>query len=589
MSDTTVGLTWKLRAQGAGDVKGQIGQVTGAVKGARAEASRAPAMGGWKNGFATANAGASKLWGTLTKMSGMIGLGAGVMGIASSAKSFLALDQEMIALQTQLALTDAETTKLADNFRKMATEIGKPAEEIAGLADTMNDLGVTWSRAVESASKVSLFATGIGVKDIQAVGEAFAGLEAIGGGTMGIDKQLALLREMQRLSGLKEEDFFGAASKAARPMSVVGKLQGETGIKQLGAIIATLGKTYAAQPRKIQSGLDQLLDVFEKAASDPEFRRSMQHLGINFKDAGTMFESTLNVLAKTPRALDAVEGLPDEFKSILGGAVKNVAAFRDSMGGMVGNTDALAADLERARNSSTAELGKATEALKQALIPIVEVLFKALAGLANFITEKFPEIAAMGMKDNPLSPMLGPGSEEYGKNLDEAQRKSQFVDALEKAGWTEIAANARALMAQSIDQGEGLIPYDVLRRSAGNIGGSEQARLFREQMTEQAGAFVPEMPESRGPATTADQLPSGRPGAGSSSVDVNAAMAAFRAMMAPSPGYPDSETARGRQEINIRLEATVTSDGISATATANQDARSGEAPPIVRVRPGRTV
>ena len=197
-NDTTVGLTWRLRAEGSRAVQSDIQRLTGSVRGARQEASRAPAMGGWRSSFTAANTEARGLWSTLTKIGGWAGIGAGALGIQASVQSFLSLDQALVALRTQLGPVEGDTTKLGNAFRALAKEVGKPAAEIAGLADGIADLDVAWKRAMEAAPKVSLLAGAIGVEDVQGVGRAFAGLEKITKGGLGVDKQLALLREMQR-------------------------------------------------------------------------------------------------------------------------------------------------------------------------------------------------------------------------------------------------------------------------------------------------------------------------------------------------------------------------------------------------------
>jgi hypothetical protein len=435
MADTEVGLVWKLSAQGTQAVRNAIKVVGDEVKvvaslrerearalgghnqravssiqelaartrGVRQElprvatASRAAENALMRAGVTGSSAfsglkqQARSLWSTLSGFAGMAGLGVGLFGFEAVRRDAIALSDVIRGIQTGTGKTDAEAAKLSARFRGMALDVGKPAAEIADLADTIGDISGMFDRAATAAPKLELLAGAFNVKDVGAMGEAFAGIEKITGGKLSVDKQLAMLKEMAALTPMKEEDWAAATAKAAGPLATSGGLQGEGGVRALGGIVAVLGKTYSQQPRKIQGGIDQLLDVFQKQLTDSELATTLLRLGVDTKDAGTMFESFLGVLKKTPNALADVEGIPDELKQILGGAVVNLETFKKATAGITGDVPGLLRTLADRMKDPAVAFGRATEALKQALTPLVARLASWIAGnqgkiaaLANF-------------------------------------------------------------------------------------------------------------------------------------------------------------------------------------------------------------
>lgn len=384
-NDTEVGLIWRLRSQGTQQVQADLRRITGTVSQTRAAAQIAPNVAGWNTALGSVKAQAVGLLGSLGKLAGFAGIGAGLFGLNAVRKDFMALDAVLLEIQNSQGLSDDATAALGKRFHEMGYEAGKSAAEIATLADSMSDLGTTWNRALEAAPKLDLYARSINLDDTGAVAETFAGIEKIGGGQVPVMRQIAMLREMQRSTPMSEANFMAATAKAAGPAGAVGNLQGEAGIRSLGGIIATLGKTYALQPRKIQGGMDQLLTVFQ----DPKLRVAINGLGVDTTDIGTMFEGLLRKMKESPQALDGIEGLSDEFKIIMQGAVSNVETFKAAQKQITGNTKALGADLERTGKSAAVSFGRAVESLKTALEPIV-------ARLAAWVGQNQEKIAAFG-------------------------------------------------------------------------------------------------------------------------------------------------------------------------------------------------
>jgi hypothetical protein len=397
MAETEVGLVWRLRAQGTRDVQAEIQRVTGGLTQARTTAGQAPNVTPWKSAIGGVHAEARNLLGTLGKVAAWGGLAAGAFGVSAVLKGFVSLSDEMRGIQTDTGKTDTQMAQLTERFRNLAGSIGKPAEEIAGLAHLINDLTGSFDRAAEAAPQLDLLAGAFGVKDVPAFGRAFAGLETISGGKIPVDKQMAMLREMLRATPMAEESTLEAAGRGAGRAASIGRLTGAEGIQSFGGILATLGKTYAQQPRKIQSGLDAILDTFELQLKDPEVRRSLTRLGVNMADAGTMFQGLLTALSTNPRALDAIKGLPSELGTIMLGAVANAGTYNDAMRGINGDVAALAATLAARKNDPSVKLGQATERMKQALEPLIVSLLPKLTAAVQKIApwlERFAKFAA---------------------------------------------------------------------------------------------------------------------------------------------------------------------------------------------------
>lgn len=383
--ETEVGLIWRLRVQGTQQVQSELRRLAGSLEQSRSTAARAPNMAGWRTAVGGVHSEVRALAGTLRQVAGFAGIGAGLVGIDAVRRDVVSLDNVLLEIQNSQELTDAQTADLGRRFHEMGYEAGKSASEIAGLADSMSDLGTQWSRALEIAPKLSLYARSINLDDTSAIAETFSGLEKISGGQIPVLKQLAMLREMQRTTPMSEANFMQAAARASGAAASVGNLRGEEGIRSLGGIIATLGKTYALQPRKIQGGMDQLIDVYQ----DTKLREAIGGLGVDVTDIGTMFEGLLRKLKDSPKALDGIEGLADEFRIIMQGAVSNVETFRAAQRQIAGNTQALGGDLDRAGKSLSVSLGRVGEGLKLALEPIV-------ARLAEWIGQHQEQIAAFG-------------------------------------------------------------------------------------------------------------------------------------------------------------------------------------------------
>lgn len=613
-NDTEVGLIWRLRSQGTQQVQADLRRITGTVGQTRAAAQIAPNVTGWNTALGSVKAQAVGLLGSLGKLAGFAGIGAGLFGLNAVRKDFMALDAVLLEIQNSQGLTDDQTAVLGKRFHEMGYEAGKSAAEIATLADSMSDLGTTWNRALEAAPKLDLYARSINLDDTGAVAETFSGLEKISGGQIPVMRQIAMLREMQRSTPMSEANFMAATAKAAGPAGAVGNLKGESGIRSLGGIIATLGKTYALQPRKIQGGMDQLLDVFQ----DPKLRVAINGLGVDTTDIGTMFEGLLRKMKESPQALDGIEGLADEFKIIMQGAVANVETFKAAQSQISGDTRALGADLERAGKSSAVSFGRAVESLKSALEPIVARLaawvgqnqekiaaFGAFLGrlgawaaengqavIAFFaalaIRARMPQGAgggpvfggapgAGGGGMMPMVPMMGPGGGHGSPGAapsarapmppwqagSQAQRDMQAFRASQAAGPGWGAAAGGAAMAAGGGLAGFIAPVAVFSAVVDTFSQAVQGD-FRTGLAQwmEENAFARLREERDKPKRAAD-----------AAVDA-AAQAAAQAVEEYSRRVAQAK-------IEIQLNTTVSGSGVTAQATARQDGRSAESP-IVR-------
>jgi len=229
-----------------------------------------------------------------------------------------------------------------------------------------------WPRALEAAPKLELCARSINTKDTQGLGRAFAGTEKITGGKLPVDQELALLREViASVQNMAKEDTIDAFRLSAGPMATKGGLSGVEGLQQLGGMLSVLGAAYGEQPRKIQSAMEQILDVFQAQMDNPELKASLHMLGVDTTNAGTMFRSMLPVLERTPSAFAGISMIPDDLVAVMRGAAENMARFDDAAAAITGNVKALAADLARAKNSPAAAFATTIELLKGALEPLI--------------------------------------------------------------------------------------------------------------------------------------------------------------------------------------------------------------------------
>jgi hypothetical protein len=599
-NDTEVGLIWRLRAQGTQQVQAELRRLTGGVQQTRAAAERAPSMGGWRTSFGSVQAQATGLLGTLGKLAGFAGLGVGLFGLDAVRRDFVALDDVLLEIQNSQGLTDDATAALGKRFHEMGWEAGKSAAEIATLADSVSDISGQWNRALEAAPKLSLYARSINLGDTSAVAETFAGLEKIGGGTLPVMRQLAMLREMQRSTPMSEANFMAAASKAAGPAGDVGNLRGEAGIRSLGGIIATLGKTYALQPRKIQGGMDQLLDVFQ----DEKMRTAIRGLGVDTTNIGTMFEGLLRKLKDSPKALDGIEGLADEFKIIMRGAVTNVETFRAAQRQITGNTQALGADLERTEHSMAVSMGRVAESLKTALEPIVAALAETLGK-----PETQAKIAALGR----FLGALGAWAAENGQTV------LAFFAALAIRARLPQGAGGVPLFPGATGAGGGGAPMLLGAPGAQAAGSGAGAPASSGAPPWQAGSQAQQdmrafraaqgaTPTALGPVTN---MPLIAAAAQANTLftqqQVNSALLATEtpeeqqrrvrrragrslgssaAMVATAVATNDSmqraiQDGLAQAKIALTLNANISPDGITAQATARQNGRSAQSP-IVR-------
>lgn len=615
-NDTEVGLIWRLRSQGTQQVQADLRRITGTVGQTRAAAQIAPNVTGWNTALGSVKAQAVGLLGSLGKLAGFAGIGAGLFGLNAVRKDFMALDAVLLEIQNSQGLTDDQTAVLGKRFHEMGYEAGKSAAEIATLADSMSDLGTTWNRALEAAPKLDLYARSINLDDTGAVAETFSGLEKISGGQIPVMRQIAMLGEMQAATPMSEANFMQATARAAGPAGAVGNLQGEAGIRSLGGIIATLGKTYALQPRRIQGGMDQLIDVFQ----DTKMREAIRALGVDTTDIGTMFEGLLRKMKESPQALDGIEGLADEFKIIMQGAVANVETFKAAQKQITGNTKELGVKLDRAGSSASASLARVSESLKTALEPIVEAMAnwlgkkenqEKIAAFANFLGQlgkwaaengqtviaffaalairaRMPQGAgggpvfggapgAGGGGMMPMVPMMGPGGGHGSPGAapsarapmppwqagSQAQRDMQAFRASQAAGPGWGAAAGGAAMAAGGGLAGFIAPVAVFSAVVDTFSQAVQGD-FRTGLAQwmEENAFARLREERDKPKRAAD-----------AAVDA-AAQAAAQAVEEYSRRVAQAK-------IEIQLNTTVSGSGVTAQATARQDGRSAESP-IVR-------
>jgi len=576
MAETEVGLVWRLRAQGTRDVQAEIQKITGGLTQARTTAGQAPNVSGWKTAIGGVHTEARSFLGTLGKIAGWGGLAAGAFGMRAVVGDFLSLSDTMRGIQSDTGRSDSEIAKLTERFRNLATEIGKPASEIAAMADLIKDLGTALDRAVEAAPKLEVLAGAFNVKDVQSVATAFAGLEKLSGGKLSVEQQTAMLREILIATPLSKEATLEAVTRSGGRAATIGHMTGEGGIASLGGILATLGKTYSGQEKKIQSGLEAILDGFEAQLTNPEVRRALGRLGINMTDAGTMFDGMLKVLKTTPTALDNIKGLPDGLGTILRGAVRNADVYTQAMGGIVGDTKALRATLTARMTDPSVKLGQSVEKLKAAFEPLIATLLpslcEAITGLQPLLN-LLGKAAAYAADQWEVLVALWLGT-KAAQVIDKVAKVATAVAVPVAAGAGGAAAGAGGAAAGI---GAPIVAGAFFAASGVAFGTAVQGYLQSQGMKREAESLALASPTGGGGFarpierwTPEEEAAMARKrGGGSFSDAVQKAVERTMRLAAAQ------EIARQAINITIQQTTTVSPDGTSGTAHAATDARNG--------------
>jgi len=379
-------LTYMVGVGGAQQGTAQIQGLTGAMRSSRAAIGKPLDMGGWLRPLAGVRNSLAGIGRMATGVLGGMGLTFGVAGLAKLVKESSTFREDLVSLQAALKLTDEETASIGRRMEELAVATGRSRTELLAAARAGTDFGLSIAEATDTMADLDAMARMMKVAP-EVLMKGMGGLRKLAGPDMASADLRTLMAEGQAASAMPEDAFLELVSKMAPQLSGVKGLEGQGGVAFLMAQIASLGETFATQPKLLKSGIQTMID----SVRDPKNAETFKKLGVRTGDLALAQQDLLAAVIGQKKGWKDIDPALLDF-------LMRITASEGALGRLEGAQDSLTGDL----TAQGAELQKHLDAIKnepswdklmerfkQPLLNAADSVFSALMEWVPRIVEGF--------------------------------------------------------------------------------------------------------------------------------------------------------------------------------------------------------
>ncbi len=392
MIGSTIPLSYMVGVQGTAAAQGAIRGFTGDLERSRAAIGRPLNLSGWLRPLAGVGTALSGIGRMATGVLGGLGMAGGVMGFTSLVKESSVFNEDLVSLQATLGETDERMASLRTRMEDLAVATGRSRVELLAAARAGTDYGLSLDEVETTMEDLDALARVMKVSP-ETLMRGAGGLRKLAGDDVSPEMLRTMLFEGQQASGMPEEAFLDMVGKMAPQLSGVEGLEGQEGVAFLMSQLAALGEIFATQPKKLKTGLDEMIRVFR----DPQYKDTFADLGINTEDVAT---AQIQLVTAMRLEQKEVEKLPQSLRDFLvqimanEGAMDRLEGAHNSLtGDLTDNAAELQRRFEDIKNQPTWE--KLMERFKRPLLEAADSVFSWVVGHMPQIQAVFATLGVM--------------------------------------------------------------------------------------------------------------------------------------------------------------------------------------------------